>query len=509
MGWEVVARDQYLWRRGGRYYVRRRVPTHLVPFVEKEHLTRSLQTSDYKEAKKRADIENAKIRLAFDKAEATLVAMQDQTPAEIDSLSFDEIEALVSEWFDRSKQDVLENWSFRAPGFTDAGEDMEAMKDEALAEVEDRLRREVGGAGPADLSAARSIAHGLLVSQGFTPRPRQSGRTGKIEHVTSPSVEVDERSEHFQHLIAHVREAQSELLRYHRSVLRGVDLDEPSVSMQSRGLTLNQLVEAFLDDPRRSGISEKRRTDYEMVFKILREVWGGQKRVRDLVREDFREVSRLIRSIPKHSTKIFPGIAFAEAARRAEENELPKLNPKTVTTHLQKVSTLFRWAENEDYVERNLARGLADPGAGTHSEDDRHPFSIEELQKIFAAPLFSGCIDDPRNHARPGPNRPKRARFWVPLIGLFHGMRLNEICQLQLDQIKTERGIWHFDVHASDGGQRLKTSQSKRRIPLHPEILRIGFLNYLSKLRECGEVQLFPELTLDGRGLDSHFKCNT
>jgi len=68
--------------------VRRRVPTHLVPFVEKEHLTRSLQTSDYKEAKRRADIENAKIRLAFDKAEATLAAMQDQTPAEIGSLSF-------------------------------------------------------------------------------------------------------------------------------------------------------------------------------------------------------------------------------------------------------------------------------------------------------------------------------------------------------------------------------------------------------------------------------------
>ena len=85
MGWEVVARDQYIWRRGGRYYGRRRVPTHLVPFVEKEHLTRSLQTSEYKEAKKRADIENAKIRLAFDKAEATLVAMQGQTPAEIGS----------------------------------------------------------------------------------------------------------------------------------------------------------------------------------------------------------------------------------------------------------------------------------------------------------------------------------------------------------------------------------------------------------------------------------------
>ncbi len=270
--------------------------------------------------------------------------------------------------------------------------------------------------------------------------------------------------------------------------------------MQSRGLTLNQLVEGFLNDPRRRGVSEKRRIDYEMVFRILREVWGGQKRVRDLVREDFREVSRLIRAIPKHSTKIFPGIAFAEAARRAEENELPKLNPKTVASHLQKVSTLFRWAEDEDYVERNLARGLADPGAGTHSEDDRHPFSIEELQKIFSAPLFSGCIDDQRNHARPGPNRPKRARFWVPLIGLFHGMRLNEICQLRVDQLCHEGGIWFFDVRAADVGQRLKTQQSRRRVPVHPILGRAGIVEYAVRLRDDGQSRLFPELSMDSRG---------
>ena len=207
--------------------MRRRVPTHLVPFVGKEHLTYSLRTSDYREAKKRADIENAKIRLAFDGAEAALVAMQTQTPTEIDNFSFDEIEVLVSEWFDRSKQDLLENWSFRALGCNDAGENMEAMKDEALAEVEDRLRREEGSAGPTDLAATRSVAHGLLISKGFIARPRRSGRTGKITLATSPSVEVDEWSENFQHLITRVREAQTELLRYHRSVLQGVDLDEP------------------------------------------------------------------------------------------------------------------------------------------------------------------------------------------------------------------------------------------------------------------------------------------
>jgi hypothetical protein len=93
--------------------------------------------------------------------------MQDQTPAEIDGLSFDEIEALVCEWFDRSKRDLLENWAFRATGCNDTGEDMETMKAEALAEVEDRLRREGDSADPADLAETRSVSHGLLISKGL------------------------------------------------------------------------------------------------------------------------------------------------------------------------------------------------------------------------------------------------------------------------------------------------------------------------------------------------------
>ena len=38
------------------------------------------------------------------------------------------------------------------------------------------------------------------------------------------------------------------------------------------------------------------------------------------------------------------------------------------------------------------------------------------------------------------------AKFWVPLVALFSGMRLGEIIQMQVADVKTLDGITYFDV---------------------------------------------------------------
>lgn len=194
MGSEAVPRGQYLWKRGGRYYVRRCVPTHLVPFIGKTELTRSLHTSDYGEARKRADLEIAQMRLAFNQAEAALALAEDTSSNKLERLSFPEINTLVRDWFDRGKRDLLENWSFRATGCNEAGEDMETMRDETLAGIEDRLRGKLISNGPSDPVTTRSKADELLISEGFVARPRKSGRTGKITLATARHAGVGEQS---------------------------------------------------------------------------------------------------------------------------------------------------------------------------------------------------------------------------------------------------------------------------------------------------------------------------
>jgi integrase len=122
------------------------------------------------------------------------------------------------------------------------------------------------------------------------------------------------------------------------------------------------------------------------------------------------------------------------------------------------------------------------------------------MQAMFSAPIYTGCVDDERNFAKPGPNRPRRSRFWVPLIALFCGLRQNEICQLATADVEDLDGITVIYVRKTHPWQKLKSKSARRYVPVHPELIRIGFLRYVSEIRSDQHVQLFPELKPDGRG---------
>lgn len=70
----------------------------------------------------------------------------------------------------------------------------------------------------------------------------------------------------------------------------------------------------------------------------------------------------------------------------------------------------------------------------------REQFTIEELNRLFRAPLYTGCVNDEGGYAKCGDNHPRRGRFWVPLLALFHGMRNNEACQIYTEDVKQEGG---------------------------------------------------------------------
>lgn len=63
--------------------------------------------------------------------------------------------------------------------------------------------------------------------------------------------------------------------------------------------------------------------------------------------------------------------------------------------------------------------------------------------------MFSGC-KSLHSWKIAGEFVPRQsAQFWVPLIGLFTGMRLGEIIQLRVADVKTTDGIVYFDVSST------------------------------------------------------------
>jgi len=90
----------------------------------------------------------------------------------------------------------------------------------------------------------------------------------------------------------------------------------------------------------------------------------------------------------------------------------------------------------------------------------------------------------------------KPEQFWVPLICLYSGMRQNEACQLRTEDIEDIDGIKVFHVrHNPEKHQRTKTMVS-RDCPVHPTLMKLGFMTFVEKQRADKTDRLFPNLRL-------------
>ncbi len=211
--------------------------------------------------------------------------------------------------------------------------------------------------------------------------------------------------------------------------------------------------------------------------------------------------------MPTHADKRFPDMPFREViAAASARGEGRLINTANLNAYLNRFGGVMHWAIDEGYIDRNPLKGLKLPDP-VKRRDKRKPFSAEQLRRIFSAPLYTGCQDDERGYAVVGPARPRRARFWVPLIGLFSGLRMNEICQLEVGDIQRIDDITCFKVAAGlneDGHKkRVKTAASERLVPVHDDLIRFGFLAFVEAQRSTGEAGLFPELPLGHLGYRS------
>lgn len=196
--------------------------------------------------------------------------------------------------------------------------------------------------------------------------------------------------------------------------------------------------------------------------------------------------------------------AATEQAIAGKVTHPPRLAPKTARKYFDNFKGFLNWAENEGHIPKNPARKLViykkDEGKG------RQPFSTDQLIQFFTSPIYRGYLSFARR-SKPGTIVTRDGKFWIPLIGLFTGLRLGEIVQLLVSDIKTENGIDYFDINKGEPahGKTLKTAQSARRVPIHGELKKIGFLAYVLERRaKDSSGRLFPEIAFGQDGYASH-----
>lgn len=208
------------------------------------------------------------------------------------------------------------------------------------------------------------------------------------------------------------------------------------------------------------------------------------------------EANRLVERFRTFSNDISPldiTVELVEAfLKKLEAEGLSRQRVRTILSLLRPVVGTAIEMKRCSLTDNPFANVKVNVPKRAAGKEQRQPFELEHLQALFHSPVYSTRL------------RPKKgggdAAFWLPLLGLFSGARAEELGQLRVADVLRRDG--HLYVRLTDLGedQELKTASSERIVPVHEELLRIGFENYVEAMRTRGEQRLFPQLKADRRG---------
>ena len=228
------------------------------------------------------------------------------------------------------------------------------------------------------------------------------------------------------------------------------------------------------DNPTLSMLFDRWREERRPPQKTWEEWTTARKRFESVVGGDV-----VVRSITKAHVR-----AYKEALLRTPKRHGSgtKLSPASVSKGLTAIRSVLSWAVDQGYIESNPADGIRHAGARSAEQRSRRlGYDAEDLRRIFAKPRKPG-VD-----------------HWLPLLGLWTGARLEELGGLRVEDVKEEGSVPYLFIRATDE-RRLKNKGSERRVPLHPELVRAGFLDYVTERKRGGDTAVFPELRADAHG---------
>lgn len=493
---EKMAGHPRLYRRGAVYYHRAAVPQDIVETYGKREETFSLRTREYAEALRRVRVEAVRVDNLFDEHRIKQAREQQD---KLKELTADQIAAIKAFYY----QHLLEeDEEVRLEGFEPDASFEDAKSPEQfdprhtfeeyqmLSEDMDEWNRYNFARGVKD-TFHRSEAEEILSWDGIDLR-------------------LDPASPSWPRIIRALQEASIEAATVvQRRNAGDVVSTPPMPSTASQKLSSAPLfsvaVEQWSLENSRGAWSPKVRNDHLAWVKIFMEV-TGDKPINSYRKDDARAFKDVLLRLPANSSKKpeTRGLPARAAADKAERLGLQPMSASTVNKALTRLGTFWNWAEaHYDDVPTSLMKGLR-VSISTSARDQRHPFTNAQMQTLFRSPLFTGCRSM-RFYSQPGKHTMcTTAKFWLPLLSLFSGARLNELCQLKTSDLLLKNGIAALNISYVNERKRVKTNGSRRQIPVHSVLEALGFLDFVAYRNRQGEGRLFPELRLDANGYYSH-----
>ncbi|MCW2411808.1 tyrosine-type recombinase/integrase [Sphingobium sp. B8D3A] len=191
-------------------------------------------------------------------------------------------------------------------------------------------------------------------------------------------------------------------------------------------------------------------------------------------------------------------------AAEIEEKPRPGLSVATGNKHLQWITNIFEFGSAHGYVPVRVDVKPLKLKDKEFRHEKRRAWEPEELATLISGPVWAGCADIDHRLA-PGDAIIHDAMYFAPLLLISHAARSEEVNGLMLSDVIDDHGT-PFIRYRDNAYRNLKTKHSRRSLPIPPQLIELGFLDYVRALRSAGKDLVFPEMWNPNAGFEKTFR---
>lgn len=455
-------------RRSTGYYFRQAVPEELRAILGKKEIVRSLRTNDPREAKRLERIVGGEVEAQFDAARRQLQADTESAALEITD---EEAKSLANIWLlEQLANDEKRRFDFRRLEWFEPLLMSVTLQEWKQANAKGNVSWVLASV------AAFSERHGLNLKPGSPAYQSLSRAILKVAVEGSKTIENRNKGE-----VADTPPIPAIWQAVPRLTPHMVKSGTAGVTADSEVLTA--VVAKWVAE---RGKDDRTASEWQSVARRFASLHGDMP-VRMITKEQARTFKEALQRYPARIPLAFRSKPFGVVLEAfADDTERPKLSAASIRKALNALGSVMSWAVANGLADANPFSGFRIAGSKRSRKPGRLPYDTEDLTLIFSWPVFT-------NGERPT-RAGGEAAYWLPTLALFTGARLEELGQLSPEDIKHTRGVDYIDISDIDPDKSLKTDSSRRHVPLHPELVRLGFLDYVEAMQAQRQAQLFPAL---------------
>ena len=471
-----MADTRYLKRRRQTWYFHLAVPADLRAKLNKTHITETLRTRDLTKAQRARWEKVAQWSDAFEKARGSVPLTNAEIEAQAQRV-FSEFLSHLNQTYEDNPRDVdaeCEELSLQADLFADAAKDLPSVINPTVAHEVVKIETRTGATLERGSETYNRLVKAISQALLHATLGRRAALQGEA-YDTPPTF--------------------GGLPRIDPLTLRPMKLARLRRRGAGEGVRFSEASERFLAELQRDkGARKTLQTiaQHEAVFRLFTQ-FTSDASLEDVTEEKAAEFIEEVSHLHPHwgrspETKKLSVWELLERFGKKDE----RLSNRTLNRYLSSLRAVYKWARKRGvykgpnpFAEQSFEKPAA-------KETMWKLYTPDELQKLLHAPLL---IVPSSERVRPKLHDVRSALRWLPLMALFTGARQGELCQLHKSDIISEGGVTFIRIHAERDGQRLKTEAAERNVPIHSELIRCGFLDYL---RALPNGQLFPGLKPGG-----------